>query len=254
MYSYFSDLHVDLLAQALLQPGEQRVGQTVGRYMPWWAFGFINRTYLVIATDRRLILVDHRLAWLHAAMRLDNVESIPWASVKETRLKGIFGKKLVVKGQTQSREFACKMAIPNTLFGLLAPMRNNVGGARAVANGFTATRGLAAGAMPAQLPAQQAQAYAQLTAPVLAQPTLPADYAQPYSQPTPQPPQPAYAQAYAQPAPPQAYAQAPAAQPQMPAFNSPGYASVPPASNGSTVGNPPARGMAPTPPRLPSRP
>ena len=92
MYGYFSDLHVDLLAKGLLQPGERRVGQTVTRYLPWWALGFINKTYLVIATDQRIILVEHRMAWLHQAMKLHAVESLPWGAVQEARVTGIFGK------------------------------------------------------------------------------------------------------------------------------------------------------------------
>ena len=48
---YFSDLHVQLLAKGILNPGEQLVGQTVTTYMPGWAFGLIRRTYLVLALN-----------------------------------------------------------------------------------------------------------------------------------------------------------------------------------------------------------
>ncbi len=240
MYSYFSELHVDLLAKALLEPGEQRIGQTVGRYVPWWALGFVNETYLVIATDRRVILVEHRMAWLHQAVKLHSVQSVPWQGVQETRVSGIFGKKLTVRGQGQNGPVTKKMRIPNPLFGLLAPMRNNVAGARAVAAGFQASRGLQAAPAYAPLP-QAAYAAPQLTAPAT-------PYAQPEAAPYSQPPQ-AYAsqppQAYAQPAP---YSQAPQTQPTaMPAFNAPGYASVPPSAAAPSV--PPQRGIAPTPPR-----
>lgn len=266
MYSYFSDLHVDLLAKGLLEPGEQRLGQTVGTYLPWWALGFINETYLVIATDRRLILVEHRMAWFHQAQRLHSVQSVPWQGVQETRVKGLFGKKLLVNGQGQNGPVRKKLRISNALFGLLAPMRNNLAGAKAVAAGFQAARGLPAAPSPyaAQLP-QSAQA-----APALppAQP-----YAQPqaYPQAQPQahaPPQDyalqqvqaqAYAQPYGQPAAPvpaappvQAYPEAPATQPTpMPAFNAPGYASVPPTSAAPQASQ---RGIAPLPPRVGPRP
>jgi len=252
MYSYFSDLHVDLLAQALLEPGEQRIGQTVGRYVPWWALGWINETYLVIATDRRVILVEHRMAWLHQAVRLHSVQSVPWQGVQEARVSGIFGKKLTVRGQGQNGPVAKKLRIPNPLFGLLAPMRNNVVGARAVAAGFQASRGLAAA--PAYAPLPQA-AYA--APPQLPAPAVPLGYEpqQPYAQQAPapysQPPQ-----SYAQP--PQSYAQqapysAPQTQPTgMPAFNAPGYTSVPPASAAAPAA--PQRGIAPTPPRASVRP
>jgi len=53
--------------------------------MPWWAFGFINRTYLVLTTDRRVVLLDHRMHWLHQAQSLRAVESIPWIYPGEVR-------------------------------------------------------------------------------------------------------------------------------------------------------------------------
>jgi hypothetical protein len=247
MYSYFSELHVDLLARALLEPGEQRIGQTVGRYVPWWALGFVNETYLVIATDRRVILVEHRMAWLHQAVKLHSVQSVPWQGVQETRVSGIFGKKLTVRGQGQTGPITKKMRIPNPLFGLLAPMRNNVAGARAVAAGFQASRGLAAAPAYAPLPQASYAAAPQLPA----APAVPLGYepqqphAQPAAAPYSQPPQ-----AYAQQTP---YSQAPQTQPTpMPAFNAPGYASVPPASAAAPAA--PQRGIAPTPPRAFARP
>jgi hypothetical protein len=194
MYSYFSELHVDLLSRALLEPGEQRLGQSVGRYMPWWGLGFINETYLIIATDRRVILVEHRMAWLHQATKLHGVESLPWAGVQEARVTGIFGKKLRVRGQGQSRAFARKLRIPSPLFGLLAPIRNNVDGARAVAKAFQVTRGLSAAPAYAALPAMPAH----LTPPMTAYDAQP-----------------------------MAALPAPAA---LPAQNAPGYSSVPPES------------------------
>src|SRR5687767_2106746 len=57
---YFSELHVQLVARGILNPGEQLVGQTSTFYMPWWAMGFINRRHLVLATNQRLIVVEHR--------------------------------------------------------------------------------------------------------------------------------------------------------------------------------------------------
>jgi hypothetical protein len=227
MYSYFSDLHVDLLARAILEPGEQRVGQTVGRYVPWWGLGFINETYLVIATDRRVVLVEHRMAWFHQAVRLHSVDSLPWQGVEEARVKGIFGKKLVLKGRNMSRSWARKLRIPNPLFGLLAPMRGNVTGARAIAQAFQTTRALGAGQAIATLP--------------------PTPYAG--GQPVPMLPPPALSTPSAAFAPaahfapePGPYAPAPVAS--LPPQNAPGYASVPPASV-----QPPSRGVPPLPPR-----
>jgi hypothetical protein len=224
MYSYFTELHVDLLSQALLQPGERRIGATVGRYVPWWAFGFVNETYLVIATDRRIILVGHKMAWLHQATKLTSVESLAWQGVQEARVTGIFGKKLRLRGQGLHRPFARKLRVPNPLFGLLAPMPRNVEGARTVAQAYQASRGLPAAAaapQPALPPAQPAWQ------PAAQAPELPPAAAQP---PPPYlPPASAHPQSY------------------LPPVNAPGYASVPPVSQPAA---PSARaGIAPTPPR-----
>jgi len=142
MYSYFSDLQVQLLARGILQPGEQLVGQTVTQYNPWWAFGLVRKTYLLLATDQRLVMLEHRVAWLHQALRLDSVDSIPWANVEEARLKGIFAKKIRLRAQGERGPKRLTMTVPNALFGLLAPMRNNMAGARNVVGAFQTPRAL----------------------------------------------------------------------------------------------------------------
>lgn len=211
MYSYFTELHVDLLAQALLQPGERRVGATVGRYVPWWGLGWVNETYLVIATDRRIILVGHKMAWLHQATKLTSVESLAWNGVQEARVTGIFGKKLRLRGQGLHRPFARKLRIPNPLFGLLAPMARNVDGARTVAQAYQVARGLPVAPVP--------------------QAALPP--AQPAYVPPPHPELPPAALQ-----PPPSY---------LPPVNAPGYTSVPPVAQPAAQSVRP--GIPPTPPR-----
>ena len=110
------------------------------------------------------------MAWWHQAVKLHSVESLPWAGVEHTRVTGIFGKKLTVRGRSLNRTFARKLRIPNPLFGLLAPMRNNVGGARSVASAFQTSRGLVAA--PAYAPLPQAS-YAQPQTPELPAPASP---------------------------------------------------------------------------------
>jgi hypothetical protein len=145
MYSYFSELHVDLFSRALLQPGEQLVGKTVAEYSPWWLLGLFRKTFLALATNQRLILVEHRMAWLHASLKLHGVESIPWGNVEEIRMKGLlFGKKIRLRAQTERGPRRLTMGVPNALFGLLAPMRNNMGGAKAVVGAFQSSRMLTA--------------------------------------------------------------------------------------------------------------
>ena len=64
-----------------MNPGEQLVSQTVTSYVPWWAFGLIQRQYLVLATDQRLSLIDHRLGFFPAAQRVHAVDSLAWSNV-----------------------------------------------------------------------------------------------------------------------------------------------------------------------------
>jgi hypothetical protein len=187
---FFSDLHVQILSKGILEPGEQLLGQTVTSYMPWWAFGFIRRQYLVLATDRRLVLVDHRYTfWQPLEQRLHQVDSMTWGNVQELKVKGLFlKKKLAVKGMGERGPIALTMPVPNGFFGLLAPMKNNVLGARAVAGVFQTQ------SAPASLPMPAHGAYGA--------------------------PQIAFAPAPQLAPPPQ--------HPSMPPQNAPGYASVPP--------------------------
>lgn len=152
---YFSDLHVQLISKAILNPGEQLVGQTVTSYMPWWAFGLVRRKHLVLATDQRLIIVDHRFGFFPADFKLHSVDSLPWAQVQELKVKGLFKKKLRIKGMGDRGPIALTAKIPNAFFGLLAPMRENMQGARNVAAAFQGA---------AQLP-PASNGYAQLQQP-----------------------------------------------------------------------------------------
>jgi hypothetical protein len=195
MYSYFSDLQVELLSRGVLEPGEQLTGKTVTKYMPWWAFGFVNRTYLVLTTDRRVVLLDHRMHWLHQALNLRAVESLPWASVQEMAMKGIFTKKIRLRGQTLSGALNLTMKVPNHFFGLLAPMRGNMAGAKAVVGAFAAQRGLMG-----QQPAQQMGAFApqQMLPPASQQPYYPPQNAPGYASVPPPSGQPQSQQGFGQ--------------------------------------------------------
>jgi hypothetical protein len=166
---YFSDLHIQLISKGILQPGEQLVGQTVTSYMPWWAFGLIRRKHLVLATDQRLVIVDHRFGFFPADFKLHSVDSLPWAQVQELKVKGLFlKKKLRIKGMGERGPVAITANIPNAFFGLLAPMRENMQGARNVAAAFQGAAQLG----PAS------NGYAQLQQPSYA-PQAPAAYGAP---------------------------------------------------------------------------
>jgi hypothetical protein len=162
---YFSELHVQLLARGIMNPGEQLIGQTSTFYMPWWALGFINRRHLVLATNQRIIVVEHRLGFFPVGYRLEVVHSIPWSGVQALRVKGIFNKKLVVQGTGDNGPVSVKAAIPNTFFGLLAPMKNNLPGARAIEAHYKSGAAaqapqLQAYGPPAGMPAFNAPGYA----------------------------------------------------------------------------------------------
>lgn len=215
---FFSDLHVELLSRGLLNPGERLLGQTVTAYSPWWAFGFIRRQYLVLATDQRLVLVDHRYSFIRpTTQRLHGVDSITWSNVKEAKVTGLFlKKKLRIAGMGERGPIALKMVISNALFGLLAPMKNNMQGARTIAS--SALQMMQGGGALALGPASQ-----QYGAPAsYAPPTLQQGQGPAYSQP------PAPMGAYGAPPAPQQHAYgAP-----MPQINAPGYHSVPPPASG----------------------
>ena len=187
---FFSDLHVQILARGILQPGEQLLGQTVTDYMPWWAFGLIRRQHLVLATDQRIVILDHRYDLLKINQVLHCVESLPWSSVAHAKVTGLLKKKLKVRGMNEhGRQIDISAKIPKSFLPSGSAMKNNMEGARNVAAAY--------------------QSQAQGGAPAL--------------------PQHGYGQAppisYAPP--PMQLQQGPYGQ-QMPAVNAPGYNSAPP--------------------------
>ncbi|CAN5917329.1 hypothetical protein BH11MYX4_BH11MYX4_48980 [soil metagenome] len=128
---YFSDLHVQILARGILQPGEVLVGQTVTDYMPWWAFGLIRRQHLVLATDQRVVVFDHRYDLLKVNQVLVGIDSLPWASVAHVKVSGIFKKKLKLRGTTdQGKAIDISAKIPSSFMPWATTMKNNMEGAK----------------------------------------------------------------------------------------------------------------------------
>lgn len=173
---YFSELHVQLLARGILNPGEQLVGQTSTFYFPWWALGFINRRHLVLATDQRLIVVEHRFGFFPVGYRVHVVHSMPWSQVQEMKVKGIFNKSLALTATADTGPVSIKAPIPNTLFGLLAPMKHNLQGARNIETHYKNAGSLGApqlqafGPPSSGLPAFNAPGYASVAPPSAPQP------------------------------------------------------------------------------------
>jgi len=130
---YFSDLHVQILARGILNPGETLVGQTVTDYMPWWAFGLIRRQHLVVATDQRVVVFDHRYDLLKVNQVLVGVDSLPWGSVQHVKVSGLFKKKLKLKGTTeQGKQVDISAKIPASFLPWASTMKNNMEGAKGV--------------------------------------------------------------------------------------------------------------------------
>ncbi len=164
---YFTDLHIELLSRSLLEPGEQLVSQTTTDYLPWWALGFINRQYLILATDRRLIIVDHRMRFFPFALKLHAVESIPWAQVQEARVTGFFPlkKKMKIVGHGDRGPVKHKTVISNRFFGLFAMMKNNMQGAKNIHAHAQNRASLGPAPVSQQLPPFNAPGYASVPPP-----------------------------------------------------------------------------------------
>lgn len=146
---FFSDLHVQILARGILNPGEQLVSQTVTDYMPWWAFGLVRRQHLVLATDQRLVVLDHRYDLLKVNHVLYAVESLPWNSVAYAKVTGLlFKKKLKVRGMNdRGQQIDISAKIPNSFLPWATTMKNNLDGAKQVVAAFQ-SRGQAAATLP----------------------------------------------------------------------------------------------------------
>ncbi len=132
---FFSELHVQILARGVLEPGEQLVGQAVTDYTPVWAFGLIRRQHLVLATNHRIIILDHRYNIFKVNQVLHSVESLPLSGVAHAKVTGfLLAKKLKVRGMNdRGQQIDISAKLPRSLF---APMKDNLKGARNIEAAF----------------------------------------------------------------------------------------------------------------------
>lgn len=88
----FNQQYIDTLANAHA-PGETVVGASAGVHKPIWALGvpFFFKTYLFIATERSLVLVEHRRGLFYD--RVEQVERFAWSEVTEAKVSGLLLKK-----------------------------------------------------------------------------------------------------------------------------------------------------------------
>lgn len=141
----FGELHVEVLARGVLEKGESLVAKTIATHQPWWALGCMLRQYVIFATDRRLILLDHRanLFGLWRPPHLFSFDSLLWSNVQEVKLDGLLGNTLRVTGQSERGVVKLSMKIPHTLFGSRWAMRRNFEGAKDVAQVFITVKMMA---------------------------------------------------------------------------------------------------------------
>ena len=100
MALYFSDLYVDTVSKALLQPGEQLVARANAAHVPWWSMGIpmLASQYLVLVTNHRAVLVKHKRGWL-TGDRMEEVQSVPLQQIQNVKMSGFFAKKkLAIRG------------------------------------------------------------------------------------------------------------------------------------------------------------
>jgi hypothetical protein len=219
---YFTDTHVQILSKGLFEPGEQLVSRSVVVDAPWYTFGIwlFHKTYLVLATNQRLVMVEHSRDFLQRGMKTDKVHSIAWNHVSEMKVKGLlFKKKLRIVAQSNMHLFKGKMKIPA---GFMAPIKHNVRNARVLEQQWIAIRPHVQGLPPGPSPSMAPQMPPQMAMHAGSHPPQPqwAGHPQPaYSQPPQaQPPQAPYPQ---QGQPPQAYGSTPP-QPMQPTQAGPG--------------------------------
>lgn len=135
----YSDLHLQILARGLLDPGEHLTGHAVAVRTPWYGLGLLSKQYLLVSTDRRLLVLEHERSFLYATFVITKVESHAWADVEELQLRGLFGGKLRLVARTASAVSKLVMRIP----AWFAAVRDNGRSMRAVVATFQAQRALA---------------------------------------------------------------------------------------------------------------
>ena len=144
----FTDAYIDNIARAHLEPGEQIVARSAGVHRPFWTLGFIWfwKTYLVLATDRRIILAEHRRGLFYD--RLERVDAVPYSGVATAKVSGLLLKKKL-KLAFQDGRSALALVLP----GFPGPIARAKAGAKDVVAPWEQGKALPA---PAAAPAAPA--------------------------------------------------------------------------------------------------
>lgn len=140
MSLFFSDLYVDTVAKGLLQPGEQVLHRVSASHAPWWSMGIpmFGSQYLVLATSQRLVLVRHKKGFL-TGDRMESVDALPWSSISEVKMSGMFAKKKMrVKAQGSTGPVDLSLGVS----GGFLEIPKNVDDGKAIAQRFGQIRAL----------------------------------------------------------------------------------------------------------------
>jgi hypothetical protein len=151
----YSDVYVQALARGLCNPGEQFVAAGAASYQSFWTFQipWFKHSYLFIATNERLIVVDHRRGLIFD--RMDAVQSFRWSDIGGMKISGLLSKKVIVRDLNNRPVLKAKL--PPFLAN---PFKNNLNSLRAVVQTWEQQRSLGAAPAYGQLPQQaQQQAY-----------------------------------------------------------------------------------------------
>lgn len=142
MSLFFSDLYVDTVAKGLLQPGEQVLHRVSASHAPWWSMGIpmFGSQYLVLATNHRLVLVRHKKGFL-TGDRMESVDTLPWSSISEVKMSGMFAKKKMrVKANGSTGPVDLKLGVS----GGFLEIPKNVDDGKAIAQRFGQMKALPA--------------------------------------------------------------------------------------------------------------
>ena len=150
----FNDKHVTSLLTPELAPNERVLFRARGVEKPWYSRVFSRfgsmfwRSYLVAATDQRLLFVQH--GGLLSGFKAKAVHALRWQEIDRTQLGwGIFNKNLTVR--SQARSFT-KTVVLGRFW-----MKGNFPAAEGVVSTWNQSKGALLGApQPAALPAQRA--------------------------------------------------------------------------------------------------
>ena len=148
----FNPQYIDTLAKAYA-PQETVVASSAGVHKPIWALGipFFFKTYLFIATDRRLLVVEHRRGLLYD--RVEKVERFAWSELASAKVAGLLRKKLRLAFTTGRA--ALSVALP----GLFGPIAKAKPGAVALVDAWNRGKALPSSPAPAAFPETRAYSH-----------------------------------------------------------------------------------------------